>query len=316
MTDGESGFDERGGAGPVAYFFLAMMVLTTSTTATAAKFAVRELPTGLVPLVRFGTAGLVLLPLVWRSEAFRRLLRLDWRRLLVAAVLCVPINQLFFLNGTKLAPTTHVALIYAAVPLVVLALATAIGQERLTPGRLFSVVASVAGVAVIALGNLGDVSNESRDAMLGDLLEVFAVIAWGGYMIASKPLVARYGSLPTLAGTFLLGAAARPADRRGDWSMGHARGRLADGVDGAGVPRARGVDRRAALPEPGAGSARREPGRDVRQPLDPADDALGPPALRREADAGLALGGGLVMLGLLGASRPVGRAVVAPEPSA
>ncbi len=30
----------------------------------------------------------------------------------------------------------------------------------------------------------------------------------------------------------------------------------------------------------------------------------------------LALGGGLVMLGLLGASRPIGRAVVAPEPTA
>ena len=103
MTDGESGFERRAGADPVAYAFLGMMVLTTSTTATAAKFAVRELPTGLVPLVRFGTAGLVLLPLVWKSESFRRLFRFDRGGSSLAAALCVPINQLFFLNGTKLA---------------------------------------------------------------------------------------------------------------------------------------------------------------------------------------------------------------------
>ena len=65
-----------------------MMILITSTTATAAKVAVRDLPTGLVPLVRFGTAGLVLLPIVWRSEAFRRMFRQDRGRLLLTAALC------------------------------------------------------------------------------------------------------------------------------------------------------------------------------------------------------------------------------------
>src|SRR5579871_6574878 len=96
---------DGGGTGidPLAFLFVTMMVLITSTTATAAKVAVRELPTGLVPLVRFGTAGLILLPLVWRSEAFRRLCRREPARLALAAALCVPINQFFFLNGTKLA---------------------------------------------------------------------------------------------------------------------------------------------------------------------------------------------------------------------
>ena len=116
-----------------------------------------------------------------------------------------------------------------------LALATAIGQERPSSGRLLSVLASMAGVAVIAVGNLGDRSPEGRDALLGDLLEVFAVISWGAYLTVGKPLVARYGSLPTLAGTFLVGAAARPADRRGDDRVdGRALAAgLAGGVEGA-----------------------------------------------------------------------------------
>jgi drug/metabolite transporter (DMT)-like permease len=190
---------------PLAYVFLVLMVLIGSSTAAAAKFVVHEMPVALIPLVRFGLAGLLLLPFVWNSTAFRRMFRQDWPRLVLTAACCVPINQTFFLNGTRLAPTTHIALIYAACPLVVLALATALRQERLSAGRLLGVLASVAGLIVIALGNLGDGSPESREVLLGDLLLVGAVTAWGAYITLGKPLVARYGSLPTLAGTFLVG---------------------------------------------------------------------------------------------------------------
>lgn len=189
-----------------AYAFLALMVLIGSSTAPAAKYVVRDLPTGLVPLVRFGLSGLVLLPIVWRSSAFRGLLREGWPRLLVAAACCVPINQYFFLNGAKLAPTTHVALIYSACPLIVLLLATMLKQERMTPGRVFGVLSSVLGLGVIALGNLREAGVSGRSVLIGDGLLVFAVASWAGYLTASKPLVARYGSLPTLAGTFLVGS--------------------------------------------------------------------------------------------------------------
>ena len=99
----------RAGPGydPGAFVFLALMVLITSSTAPAAKFAVRELPVGLLPLVRFGVAGLCLLPLVWRGGTLVRMLREDGGRLVLAAALCVPINQTFFLYGTRLVPTSH-----------------------------------------------------------------------------------------------------------------------------------------------------------------------------------------------------------------
>jgi drug/metabolite transporter (DMT)-like permease len=134
------------------------------------------------------------------------MVREDLGRLLAAAALSVPVNQAFFLNGTRLAPTTHVALIYAACPLVVLALASALGQERLTRDRLVGVLASVAGVAVIGLDSLRGAGPESAAALRGDLLIVGAVLSWGVYLTLNKPLVARHGALPALAGTFLLGA--------------------------------------------------------------------------------------------------------------
>jgi drug/metabolite transporter (DMT)-like permease len=183
------------------------MVLITSTTATAAKFAVHELPIGLLPLVRFGVAGLCLLPVAWRGGALVRLLREDAGRLAIAAALCVPINQTFFLHGARLVPTAHVALIYAACPLVVLALASALGEERPDLGRMVGVLSSVLGVVVIALDNLRQGGDAGRAQLQGDLLTVAAVTTWGAYLTVSKRLIARHGALPALAATFLVGAA-------------------------------------------------------------------------------------------------------------
>lgn len=188
-----------------AFVFLALMVLFGSSTAMAAKFAVRELPIGLLPLLRFGFAGLCLLPLVRGGESWKRMLREDGLRLYVAAALCVPINQTFFLNGARLAPTTHVGLIYACCPLVVLILATVLGQERLVSGRLLGILASVAGAIIMGLGNLWHAGPEGPAALKGDLLLVGAVLSWGAYLTVNKPLVARYGALTVLAGTFLVG---------------------------------------------------------------------------------------------------------------
>jgi drug/metabolite transporter (DMT)-like permease len=182
------------------------MVLIGSSTAPSARYVVRELPTAIIPLVRFGLSGLILLPFVWRSEALRKMIRHDWPRLLITAACCVPINQTFFLNGAKLAPTTHVALIYAACPLVVLALATAVKQETFAVSRLLGVLASVLGLLIIAVGNLGDTTKTGQTVALGDLLLIGAVVSWGAYLTAGKPLISRYGSFPVLAATFLFGS--------------------------------------------------------------------------------------------------------------
>jgi drug/metabolite transporter (DMT)-like permease len=190
-----------------AVVFLVLMVLIGSSTATAAKFAVRELPVGLLPLVRFGVAGLCLLPIVGRGGALARMMRESGPRLVLAAALCVPINQTLFLNGTRLAPTTHVGLIYGTCPLVVLMLAVALAQERLTRARLIGVLVTVAGAGVIAAENLARSGPETAQALRGDLLLIGAVASWGAYLTVNKPLVVRYGSLTVLAGTFLVGAA-------------------------------------------------------------------------------------------------------------
>jgi drug/metabolite transporter (DMT)-like permease len=208
MSDDGPGSGGAGGsAGLRAFGCLALMVLIGSSTAPAAKIVVREIPVGLIPLVRFGLAGLCLWPIVGRGGSLGRMARQDGWRLLAAAALCVPINQGFFLSGARLAPAAHIGLIYAACPLVVLALAAALGQERLAPERVVGVAASVVGVTLIALENVLRADAAGRDVFRGDLLEVGAVLTWGAYLTLNKPLINRHGALPTLASTFLVGSA-------------------------------------------------------------------------------------------------------------
>ncbi len=202
--------DEGGGPAPgrpegQAWVYLGLMVLIGSSTATAAKVTLREFPWALLPIVRFGVAGLVLGPLVARP--LRKMLREDPGRLFAAALLCVPINQSFFLNGTRLAPTSHVGLIYATCPLIVLGLAVLLGHERFQRERALGVAATVLGVAIIAFGNLLQAGPGGADFLYGDLLLLGAVVSWGAYLTINKRLVARHGGVTTLAGTFLVGCA-------------------------------------------------------------------------------------------------------------
>jgi drug/metabolite transporter (DMT)-like permease len=191
------------------YVCLALMILFGSTTSPFAKVAVSELPIGVLPLLRFGFAGLCLIPFLSDRGALWRLLRDDPFRLALVATLCVPINQSFFLNAARLGPNSHIGLFYAVCPLVVWILAWLLGHERLNLGRLGGVLASIAGVLVIGLGNYwsGNSSSpgEARNVMMADFLLVGAVVSWGAYLTLSKPLISRHGAIPVLAGTFLVG---------------------------------------------------------------------------------------------------------------
>jgi drug/metabolite transporter (DMT)-like permease len=182
------------------------MVLIGSSTATAAHYAVKDLPVPLLPVIRFGGTGLALLPLLWGSGALVRLVRDDAPALFAASLLAVPVNQGFFLNASRLTPTTHVGLIYATCPLVVLTLAVLMRHERLEPARLLGVFISVVGTGVIALATLTQQGPKGSATVSGDLLLVGAVTSWGGYLTINKRLIVRHSALAVLVATCLLGA--------------------------------------------------------------------------------------------------------------
>lgn len=197
----------------IAYACLWIMAIAGSLTAPTAKSAVAEIPFSILPPLRFTLAGTCILIWLWpkRGDILRLVRENPWLALGVAAF-CVPINQSFFLNGARLAPLSHTAIIYASCPMVVTLLAVAWGLERWSAGRLLAIALSVLGVAVIGWGSLsaGDLSvkgGSGLETFWGDLLLIGAVITWAAYMTINKPLVQKHGALPTLCVTFLGGAA-------------------------------------------------------------------------------------------------------------
>jgi drug/metabolite transporter (DMT)-like permease len=192
-----------------AYLHVVLMVLIGSTTAPAARYIVHSLPLAWIPVMRFTLAALCLGPLVWVQGGLGRLLRQDGWRLALAAALCVPINQGFFLGATKLGLVSHVGLFYATCPLVVLLLAWGFRMERPDFARLTGVLMSVAGIVVIGIGHYLEKGHLSggvaQSVVLSDLLLLGAVTSWGGYIAVSKPLIVRHGAMTVLAGTVLTG---------------------------------------------------------------------------------------------------------------
>ncbi|ADV61604.1 protein of unknown function DUF6 transmembrane [Isosphaera pallida ATCC 43644] len=190
------------------WLILLGMAILGSTTAPAAKLAVAEIPLTVLPVIRFGAAGLLLLVWFWpRRRELIALLSERPGRAWATAAFCVPINQAFFLSGTKLAPTSHVGFLYATCPAVVLVLAWLLGMERLKPVRVAGILVTVLGMAIITWGGLKDVSSAGLESLLvGDLLLMGAVVSWAAYMLCSKSLIESHGAFPTLISTFLLGA--------------------------------------------------------------------------------------------------------------
>src|SRR5262249_18044598 len=116
-TSGTEGCPDRPGEPDYrAYVYVALMIGLGSTTAAAAKIVVREFPVAWLPVVRFSVAGLCLLPVVRDPGILGRVLRRDGLLVAMAAALCVPVNQGFFLNAARLGPTAHVGLFYATCP--------------------------------------------------------------------------------------------------------------------------------------------------------------------------------------------------------
>jgi drug/metabolite transporter (DMT)-like permease len=192
-----------------AYLDVVLMVLIGSTTAPAARYIVHSLPLPWIPVLRFGIAGLCLGPLVWANGGLGKLIRQDGWRLVLAAALCVPINQGFFLGATKLGLLSHVGLFYATCPLVVLLLAWGFRMERPDFARLTGVLLSVAGIVVIGIGHYWEMGANrggvAQSVVLSDLLLLGAVTSWGAYIAVSKPLIVRHGAMTVLAGTVLTG---------------------------------------------------------------------------------------------------------------
>lgn len=165
---------------------------------------------GLMPGT-IGPSGFILLRvlgavvLFWGAWALRpeRVRWSDALRLLLCAITGVALNQLMFFHGLMRTSPLHASIIMVVTPILVLVMSAVLIGERVG-------LAKAGGVALGALGALALILSSGGDGkgstVLGDLYILVNAASFAIYLVMVKPLMMRYGAVPVMAWTFLIGA--------------------------------------------------------------------------------------------------------------
>ncbi len=172
-------------------------------TYIAGKRALAEVSPVELALVRFVLASLVHGALLVKLRP--RIRRGDLPGLAGLGILAVAVNQVLFLAGLALSTPGHAAHLYALTQVFVLLEEWLRGRERATVQKVAGIAVAFAGTVVVLAGRgvLGLAG--ARDAVVGDLLILLAVIAWAVYAVGGKAYAARYGGLATGSVTLVAG---------------------------------------------------------------------------------------------------------------
>ena len=169
--------------------FLGGAVLFWGTSFVAIKTALDTFTPMTVIWLRMAVATLVFAPF-WTRVPRPDYRRGDWKILLLAAA-CIPcLYYLFEGYAVQFTTSSQAGVVSAIVPLLVAGGAWLFLHERLSWRSAVAIALSLAGVAVLSFG--GTVQESASNPILGNSLELLAMVAAAGSMLAIKHLSARY----------------------------------------------------------------------------------------------------------------------------
>jgi drug/metabolite transporter (DMT)-like permease len=157
------------------------------------KIALVEMGVGHMVLYRFLFACLALLPLILRHPATFNLR--EWRWLLIASFMGVPVQFLLQFYGLKLTTVSHAALMVGTMPVILAVGAAVFTQERLDRLGWVALLASTTGVSLIVLGGQ-HASAGGGPSLLGDMLVVLSLVVALGWILLNQRLM--HGHTPVV----------------------------------------------------------------------------------------------------------------------
>lgn len=159
---------------------------------TATRFAVDQIGPASLAFLRYAIGAACLAPVFFSG-------RMRFARADILPIALLGIGQfgvlIALLNfGLKSVPSARAALIFASFPMLTLLFAAAVGQERLTPEKVFGVMLTILGVG-FALGD-----RTFGEASWAGELAVLAAAATGAVCsVLYRPYLRRYPTLPVSA---------------------------------------------------------------------------------------------------------------------
>jgi drug/metabolite transporter (DMT)-like permease len=143
----------------------------------------------------------IVLNLVIHERDPAPLTRRDAWHLAGFAMLAIVINQTFFLTGLALTSAHVAAILITTLPVFVLGTSIALGRERATAAKIGGIALAAAG-ALLVVG--GEGFEGTIQSLAGDLFIIGNSLAYGLYLVLSKPMMARHSARRVIARMFAL----------------------------------------------------------------------------------------------------------------
>ena len=167
------------------------------------KIALAEMNVGAMVFYRFLFAVLVLSPVLITHKP--GLNRSEWRTLLIASFLGVPLQFLFQFYGLSLTTVSHASLMVGTMPVILAVGAMLFAHERMDAIGWVALAGSTIGAALIALGGHGGGKGEAT--LAGDLWVVFSLLIALGWILMNKQLMEKHSPIVVTAYGLFAGTA-------------------------------------------------------------------------------------------------------------
>lgn len=152
--------------------------------------------------LRFIFGSLALAPALLKRQ--RRFSGRDFRLLVLAAIIGVPVQFLVQFKGLQWTTVSHASLMVGTLPMLLALSSVIFLRERLRSIEWLALGVSVLGAMLIALSH--SVSGHSpRPSAAGDLLVLISLIAATAMILITKRLMAEYDPLQVTASMIILG---------------------------------------------------------------------------------------------------------------
>jgi drug/metabolite transporter (DMT)-like permease len=160
------------------------------------KIALDEMSVSAMVFYRFFFATLGLLPLLITHRPHFN--RAEWRTLLIASFLGVPLQFLIQFKGLSLTTVSHASLMVGTMPVILAVGAVVYAHERLTKLGWSALALSTAGAALIALGGQHRATG-SGPTLAGDLLVVLSLAIALFWILFNKRLMENHSAVVVTA---------------------------------------------------------------------------------------------------------------------
>ncbi|GAB1305930.1 DMT family transporter [Bacillus altitudinis] len=162
---------------------LVISIIAISFSAIIVKWS--SAPAAILSMYRMIFAAVLMLPFILpRQKEFVSLRRRDWFFLCMSGFF-LGLHFVLWFGSLKLTTVASSTIIIALQPMVSLLGGFLIFRERTTKSAIFTMCAAIVGALMIGWGDVG----HSQDAIIGDILSFFSVIAVVCYLLIGQQAV-------------------------------------------------------------------------------------------------------------------------------